>query len=146
MGSLTEDDRPTRLDDGGFLRSDRGKGIPEDAHMVEPDSGYRDGDRIGGARGIPAATHAHLEHGNVDGGFGEHDHRGDGQKIEGRDVIRQVPLELAAGIYTATGFCRYRDAPSEGFGGDDATVHLHALLVAHELRRGVQSSAKALPP
>ena len=114
--------------------------------MVETDARDGDGlDVVRGARRVPAAAHAALEHGDVNALLGEDDEGCHGEKVELRDVIGPLPCGAAAFVH----------ALARGDGGGQATrkallthgpAHeLHALRKAHELWRGVEGDALALP-
>ena len=66
MHALAQDDGASRLDNSSLLSCDLGKRVTQDTHVIETNAGDGNNMWVGSARGIPAATHAHLEHGNVD--------------------------------------------------------------------------------
>ena len=79
-------------DDGCLLAGDGLERITEDARMVE--SHARDGHRLyrlHGARRIPAAPHAALEHGDIHVRLCEGHAGGYGEYVELRHVIGSLP-------------------------------------------------------
>ena len=59
------------LDDPALLERDVGLGAPEEVLVVEADRRDHGDDTVGDVGGVPAAAHADLDDGDVDGCIGE---------------------------------------------------------------------------
>ena len=98
-----------------------------------------------GARRVPAAAHAALEHGDVNARLGEDDEGGHGEQVELRNVIGPLPLGAAVRVHALARGDGGRQATREAPLAHGTAHDLHALREAHELGRGVEGDALALP-
>ena len=113
--------------------------------MVEADARYGDAlYGLHGGGGVPAPSHAALEHGHVHVRLGEHHARRNGEQVELGDVIGSLARRRATRVHAPPCLLGRHDAAREGFLGDGVACHLHALGVAHQLGRGVERRAKPL--
>ena len=133
------------LDDGGLLGGDGLDGIAEHVHVVESHTGHGDGpDALDSARGVPAAAHAALEHGDVDALLGVDHAGGHREQVELGDVVRTLPRLGASRVHALPRRLGSGDTAREPLLGDGRALDLHALGVRDELGARVERRAIAL--
>ena len=106
--------------------------------MVEPDAGDGNGDGIGRTRGVPTAAHADLEHSNVHCSLGKHHQRGSRQQVKRRNGVRALPYRHTTSVHAMPRLDGGRNATGKRLIAHDAPIDLHALGIAHQLRRRIQ--------
>ena len=112
--------------------------------MVKSNARNGDGDGIGRTRSIPASAHANLKHGNIHRSLGKHDKRGGRQQIKRCDGIGALPRRHTTGIHAMPRLDGGRNTTSKGLIAHDASIDLHALGIAHQLRRRIQRGLESL--
>ena len=132
------------LDDGGLLSGNLLEGVAQDAAVVKSDSRDAGGNRVRGARGVPPAAQADLEHGNVNPRLGKYHAGSHGEQVELGDAVRPLPRLLATRVHAAARLSRQRDAMREGLVAHGATIDLHALAHLDQLGRSIEGAAQAL--
>ena len=138
MRTLAQNNQAPRLNNRSLLHRNGLERISQNACMVEPDARNGNGDGIGRTRGVPASAHADLEHSNIHRGLGKHDKCGSRQQIKRRDGIGTLPRRHTTGIHAMSRLNSGGNATGKGLIAHDAPIDLHALGIAHQLRRRIQ--------
>ena len=106
--------------------------------MIEPNARNGNGNGIGRTRGVPTPAHANLKHGNIHRGLGKHYKCGSRQQVKRCDGIGTLPRRHTTGIHAMSRLNSSRNATGKGLIAHNAPVNLHALGIAHKLRRRIQ--------
>ena len=138
--ALAQHDQAPGLDDRSLLPRNCLERVAQNACMVETDTCNGNGDGIGRTRSVPTAAHTDLEHGNIHHGLGKHHQCGSRQQVKRRDGIGALPRRHTTSIHAMPRLDGGRNATGKGFIAHDTPIDLHALGIAHKLRRRIQRS------
>ena len=86
------------------------QGIAQNPHVVQADARHGNGYGVGGAGGIPATSHANLQHRRAYAGLCKNHHRGNCKQIKGRDGIAGLAGLLATKVDAAARLASRGDA------------------------------------
>ena len=138
MRALAQHNQAPGLNDRGLLTRNGFKRVAQNARVVEADTRNGNGDGVGRTRSVPAAAHADLEHGNVHRSLGKHHQCGSRQQVKRRDGIGALPRRHTTSIHAMPRLDSGRNATGKRLIAHDAPIDLHALGIAHQLRRRIQ--------
>ena len=144
MHTLSQNDRAARLDNSSLLPRNLGKRVTQDTHMIEANACDGNNVRVGSTRGVPAAAHTHLEHGNIDTLEGINRQGRHRKKVERRDGEDALPRRGASLVNASASLICSRNTLREQLVRDGSAINLHTLGVADELRRGIERTTQAL--
>ena len=99
-------------------------------------------DRTAGRRCIPSAAHAALENRDIDAGFREGNEGSDGKKIELRDIEGRKAFCRTCGKDPSACLVCCGNRMGKRLFRDGLAAYLHALVVAHKLRRRIEAAAE----
>ena len=142
--ALAQHNDAPRLDDRRFLGRDLLQGIAQNPHVVQADARHGNGYGVGGAGGIPATSHANLQHRRVYAGLCKNHHRGNCKQIKGRDGIAGLAGGLATKVDAAARLASRGDAVGKLRRRHGGAQDLHALFHMDELWRGIQRALQSL--
>ena len=138
MRALAQHNQAPGLDDRSLLPRNGLERVAQDVRVVEPDAGDGNGDGIGRTRGVPTAAHANLEHNNIHCSLGKHHQCGSRQQVERRNGVRALPRRHTTSIHAMPRLNSSRNAAGKRLIAHDTPIDLHALGIAHKLRRRIQ--------
>ena len=138
MRTLAQNNQASRLNNRSLLPRNGLERIAQNACVIEPNARNGNGDGIGRTRGVPASAHADLEHGNIHRGLGKHDKRGSRQQVKRRNGIGALPRRHTTGIHAMSRLNSSRNTTGKRLVAHNAPINLHALGIAHQLRRRIQ--------
>ena len=144
MRALAQHNQASGLNDRSFLPRNGLERIAQNTCVIEPNARNGNGDGIGRTRGVPAPAHANLEHGNIHRGLGKHYKRGSRQQVKRRDGIGALPRRHTVRIHATPRLDSRRNATGKGLVAHNASIDLHALGIAHQLRRRIQRGLEPL--
>ena len=144
MRALAQNNQAPGFDNRSLLPRNGLERIAQNTCVVEPNARNGNGHGIGRARSIPASAHANLEHGNIHRGLGKHDKCGGRQQVKRRDGIGALPRRHTVCIHATPRFDSRRNATGKGIVAHNSPVNLHALGIAHQLRRRIQCGLEPL--
>ena len=138
MRTLAQNNQAPRLNNRSLLPRNGLERISQNACMVEPDACDGNGHGVGRTRSIPASAHANLKHGHVHASLGKHHKCGSRQQVKRCDGIGALPRRNTTGIHATPRLDGGRNATGKRLIAHNAPVNLHALGIAHKLRRRIQ--------
>ena len=144
MRALAQHNQASGLDDGGLLPRNRLERIAKNTRVVESDARDGNSNGIGSARGVPTSAHANLEHGNIHASLGKHHKRSGRQQVKRRDGIGTLPRRHTARVHAMPRLNSGGNATGKRLVAHNAPVNLHALGIAHKLRRRIKRSLEPL--
>ena len=136
--TLAQNNQAPGFDNCSLLPRNGLERIAQNACVIEPNARNGNGDGIGRTRGVPTTAHANLEHGNIHRGLGKHDKCSGRQQVKRRDGIGALPRRHTTSIHTMARLDGGRNATGKHLVAHDASIDLHALGIAHQLRRRIQ--------
>ena len=144
MRALAQHNQTSGLDNRRLLTRNGLKRVAQDARVIEPNARNGNGDGIGRTRGIPTPAHANLKHGHVHASLGKHHQCSSRQQVKRRDGIGTLPRRHTARIHATSRLDSCRNATGKRLVAHNAPVNLHALGIAHQLRRRIQRGLEPL--
>ena len=144
MRALAQNNQASRLNDRSLLPRNGLERIAQNTCVIESDARDGNGDGIGRACGIPTPAHANLEHGNIHRSLGKHHKRCGRQQVKRCDGIGALPRCHTTGIHSMPRLNSGRNATGKRLIAHNAPVNLHALGIAHQLRRRIQRGLEPL--
>ena len=142
--ALAQNNQASALNDRSLLPRNGLERISQNACMVEPDACDGNGHGVGRTRSIPASAHANLEHGNIHRSLGKHHQCGSRQQVKRCDGIGTLPRCHTTGIHSMPRLNSGRNATGKRLIAHDASIDLHTLGIAHQLRRRIQRGLEPL--
>ena len=142
--ALAQNNQAPGLNNRSLLPRNGLERIAQNARMVKADTRNGNGDGTGRTRGIPTPAHANLKHGNIHRSLGKHHQCGSRQQVKRRNGIRALPCRQAMSIHATPRLDGGGNATSKSLVTHNAPINLHALGVAHKLRRRIQRGLKPL--
>ena len=144
MRALAQHNQASGLNDRSLLPRNGLERIAQNTCVIEPNACNGHGDRIGRTRSIPASAHADLKHGHVHASLGKHHQCSSRQQVKRRDGIGALPRRHTTGIHSMPRLNSGRNATGKRLIAHNAPVNLHALGIAHQLRRRIQRGLEPL--
>lgn len=132
------------LDDAGLDLGDLGDRAAETVGVVDVDRREHRDVAVGGVRGVPLPTHAHLEHEHVDRRIGHGDERQHGQQFEERQ--RSITRGFELGIDDVDERLDLVPRIRDGLIGDGLAVDHDPLGEALQMWAREQSRAQIVRP
>ena len=142
--ALAQHNQASGLNDRSLLPRNGLERIAQNACVIEPNARNGNGDGIGRTRGVPTSAHADLEHSNINRSLGKHDKCGSRQQVKRCDGIGTLPRRHTKGIHAMSRLNSGGNATGKGLIAHDAPIDLHALGIAHQLRRRIQRGLEPL--
>ena len=144
MRALTQHNQASGLNDRSLLTRNGLERIAQNARVIEADARDCNGDGIGRTCGVPTPAHTNLKHGNIHRSLGKHYQCGSRQQVKRRDGIGALPRRHTVRIHATPRLDSRRNATGKGLVAHNAPVNLHALGIAHKLRRRIQRGLEPL--
>ena len=142
--ALAQHNQAPGFDNRSLLTRNGLERVAQNTCVIEPDARNGNGDGIGRTRGVPTPAHANLEHGNIHRGLGKHYKCGSRQQVKRRDGIGTLPRRHTARIHATPRLDSCRNATGKRLIAHNAPINLHALGIAHQLRRRIQRGLEPL--
>ena len=142
--ALTQHNQASGLNDRSLLPCNGLERVAQNTCVIEPNARNGNGDGIGRTRSIPASAHANLKHGNIHRGLGKHHKRSGRQQVKRRDGIGTLPRRNTVRIHATPRLDSCRNATGKRLVAHNAPIDLHALGIAHQLRRRIQRGLEPL--
>ena len=142
--ALAQNNQAPRFNNRRLLARNGLERVAQNTCVIEPDARNGNGDGISRTRGVPTPAHANLEHGNIHRGLGKHHKRSSRQQVKRRDGIGTLPRRHTTGIHSMPRLNSGRNATGKRLIAHNTPIDLHALGIAHQLRRRIQRGLEPL--
>ena len=133
--ALAQNNQAPRLNNRSLLPRNGLERITQNTCVIEPNARNGNGDGIGRTRGVPAPAHTNLEHGNI---------HGSRQQVKRRNSIGALPRRHTVRIHATPRLDSCRNATGKRLIAHNTPIDLHALGIAHQLRRRIQRGLEPL--